>query len=279
MNLTSKIALGSVQFGISYGISNKEGKTTFEEAKSILDYSFNSGINTIDTAIAYGNAESVIGDLNQNRFEIITKFLPENQNGPLEKQLDLSLRNLKQNSVYGLLAHRPLDVIENPEIWEKLLLLKKSGKVKKIGLSLNTIEEFEKISTRKIYPDLVQVPYNYFDNRFEYIMSELKGKNCEIHVRSVFLQGLFYSKTDELSDFFNQVKPLIDNLQKVYGQSLASALINYVLSNKNIDKIVLGIQNKEQIQQIVESLNDAPKLPKNDFEIDKCILQPSLWPN
>lgn len=274
----SKLVLGTVQFGLDYGISNHNGKPTTNEIDGILSLAYENNIGLLDTANAYGGAEQVIGQLNSNRFDIVTKFLPESQNGLFENQFRDSLLNLKTESVYGLLAHRPIDVVNHPEIWDKMNAQKSNKKVKKIGFSFDRPEEYYAVMEKSFFPDIVQVPLNYFDNRFGNIIKELKSNGCEIHVRSAFLQGLFFTNTAQLSPFFNEVKELIAELQKEYGTSLAAALLHFVLENKSIDKVVIGVQNRYQLQNILDSMVNAPNLRRIDRKINHKILQPSLWP-
>jgi aryl-alcohol dehydrogenase-like predicted oxidoreductase len=275
---TSLLALGTVQFGLDYGISNPDGRPSLNEIESILALAEDYKIGLLDTANAYGDADKLIGRLHANRFKIVTKFLPESQYGLFENQLTDSLNKLDVKCIYGLLAHRPIDVVEHPEIWKKMQLQKEKGNVKKIGFSFNKPEEHYAVSKKSFFPDIIQVPYNYFDDRFTDIIKELKDKGCEIHVRSAFLQGLFFTNTNKLSSFFNEVKELIDELQKEHGTSLAAALLQFVFENKFVDKVVFGVQNRYQLQNILDSLVNAPDLGKLNKKINHKILQPSLWP-
>jgi aryl-alcohol dehydrogenase-like predicted oxidoreductase len=275
---TSKLAIGTVQFGLDYGISNSHGKPSLIEVDSILSLAFERNIDLLDTANVYGEAEQVIGKLNLDRFAIVTKFLPESQNGLFENQLQDSLCKLKTDNVYGLLAHRPLDLVDNPEIWKKMNNQKENQKVKKIGFSFDSPEEYYAVIEKSFFPDLVQVPFNYFDNRFIDIIKELKFNGCEIHVRSTFLQGLFFTNTSKLPAFFDEVNELLAELQIEYDKSLAASLLNYVLDNEDIDKAVIGVQNKIELQSILDSLENAPKLRALKKKINHKIVQPSLWP-
>jgi aryl-alcohol dehydrogenase-like predicted oxidoreductase len=275
---TSKLALGTVQFGLDYGISNHNGKPSINEIEGVLSLAYESEIELLDTANAYGEAEQVIGQLNSNRFDIVTKFLPESQNGLFENQFCDSLNKLKIDSLYGLLAHRPLDVLDNPEIWDKMNAQKSIKKVKKIGFSFDKPEEYYAVIEKSFFPDIVQVPLNYFDDRFAGIIEDLKSNRCEIHVRSAFLQGLFFTNTTQLPSFFDEVKDLIAELQKEHSIHLAAALLQFVLDNKFVDKVVIGVQNRFQLQNILDSLEEAQNLSKLDNKINHKILQPSLWP-
>ena len=71
-----KIALGTVQFGLDYGITNHSGQVSIDEVKNILDYAKHKGIDTLDTAARYGNSEQVLGEIGVNNYRIITKTTP-----------------------------------------------------------------------------------------------------------------------------------------------------------------------------------------------------------
>ena len=278
MNLTNKIGLGSVQFGIPYGVSNKEGQTSSIEVTKILKYANKLGITVIDTASAYGNAEEVLGQNDLNCFKIISKFMPLEVGDSISIQLEKSLSNLKINSLYGYLAHRPLNLIDNPKEWEELLKLKQENKIKKIGFSLNEPRELDLLLNKGMMPDLIQVPYNYFDNRFKDILIELNAKGCEIHTRSTFLQGLFFTDVQKLPSFFDQVKKNIGDLQIKYENNLSSVLLKYVLSLDFIDVVIMGVENKMQLKNNLTNIENAQFLSPKDFNFSEDVIMPSNWP-
>lgn len=275
--MIEKIGLGSVQFGLNYGISNNSGITAPNEVKIILDYARGAGIGLIDTAFGYGSSEEVLGSAGIEEFQIVSKFLPATAEFSIKKQVHLSIQRLRVDKLYGLLAHRPDDVASNPEIWDYLLELKQNNLVQKIGFSFNTPVEADIILSKGFTPDLIQVPFNYFDRRFATIMEHLSGLGCEIHTRSTFLQGLFFVDTKNLSGFFDQVKPLLNRLQE-NGNALPGLLLNHCLQFPFIDKVILGVNNKEQLSQIIESVNKPGSLDNKEFIINPEILTPSKWP-
>jgi aryl-alcohol dehydrogenase-like predicted oxidoreductase len=278
MNFKTKLGIGTVQFGISYGINNVAGKTSENEVKEILNYASLNEIEYIDTASAYGNAEDVIGKNDLSNFKVVSKFMPPVGGDLISKQLNESLTKLKIDSLYGYMAHRPLALINDFNCWKELELLKKEGLVKKIGFSLNKVSELETLLEHGLIPDLIQVPYNYFDSRFEKQMIFLKDNGCEIHTRSTFLQGLFFSDTDKLSAYFDEAKPIINLLQKNI-KHLSASLLNYVLCKKFIDKVIVGVENVNQLKQNIETLISAETLPVNAFSVSENILMPAKWPN
>lgn len=278
MNLNSKIGLGSVQFGIPYGVSNNHGQTTSEEVTEILNYANKSEIKFIDTASAYGNAEEVLGFNDLNNFKIISKFMPQEENNSISFQLKTSLEKLNVDSLYGYLAHRPVSLLDNQKQWEELLVLKQENKVRKIGFSLNEPKELDLLLDNGMIPDLIQVPYNYFDNRFKDILIDLKSKGCEIHTRSAFLQGLFFSDIQKLPLFFDEVKENITELQINLSDNLSGALLKYVLSLDFVDVVIMGVENEKQLKSNLININTAHHLPPNDFNFSDSVLMPSNWP-
>ena len=278
MKWHNKIGLGSVQFGLEYGISNQSGQTSFEEVAKILDLAFAQNIQIIDTASGYGTSESVIGDLNKNRFSIVSKFMPSQSAEDIRNQLQKSLSLLKIKTLYGYLAHRPLDLIENIVVWKELQKLKDEKKIHKIGFSLNTPEEYHQLKSAGFIPDLVQVPYNYFDTRFKEVLIELKKIGCEVHTRSTFLQGLFFAKTEKLSSFFDELKPNLNQLQKIHQDKLEGALLAYVLEQEFIDVVIMGVENEYQLRNNINSIATAPQLELLKVAFSEQLIMPGHWP-
>jgi aryl-alcohol dehydrogenase-like predicted oxidoreductase len=277
MNLKSKIGLGTVQFGLDYGISNESGKTSSVEVTEILTYAKAQGIDTIDTASAYGDAEKVLGGNDLSGFRIISKFMPPQKDETLSSHLHQSLKRLKQENIYGYLAHRPSVVLENPSLWKELQNLKKEGLVKKTGFSFNEPSELSKILQANFIPDLIQIPFNYFDRRFQKQIISLKEQGCEIHTRSAFLQGLFFINTDNLNSFFNEVKPVIKNLQDSV-KNLSGSLLRFVAEQPFIDKVIVGVENINQLKTNLDTIETSEQLPWLKQIISDNILIPSGWP-
>jgi len=273
-----KLGLGTVQFGTDYGISNSSGQVSKAEVSNILNYCRQNDINILDTASGYGNAEQVLGEFDLLDFKVISKFLPNSSNLEFDRQLENTLENLGLPQIYGYLAHRPERLIDNRWEWEALKNAKEEKKVEKIGFSLNSPKELDRLLQLNLIPDLVQVPYNYLDRRFEGHLKDLKKEQIEIHTRSVFLQGLFFTDFDKLSNHFNSAIPFLKSLKK--SPKLSGQLLNFVLSKDFIDKVIIGTQSLTQLQtnfeQVVnlkgESLPQPPSLSDS-------ILMPMFWPS
>ena len=268
-----KLALGTAQFGLDYGIANERGKVPKEEVFKILDLALEKGIDTIDTAKAYGEAEKVLGEYPRiGQFKVVTKFSED-----AEEELIESLQNLKLKKVYGLLAHRMEAFINNPSLWNKVLNLKAGGGVDKVGFSLYFPWELERLLELNF--DIVQVPYNVLDRRFEHLFPELKDRGIEVHVRSVFLQGLLLMNPTKLSPFFDDIKPILSELRRLSqekGIKLKELLLCFILKNPYVDKVVIGVDSIKQLE-----LNSAVECSKDievpRYDIDEKFLVPFMW--
>ena len=191
-------ALGTVQFGMKYGISNEEDETSVEEINSILNICKKFEIDTIDTAIDYGNSEIKLGMAGVKDFKVVTKIPSidpkvDDVSYLIKNSIMDSLEKLKLNSIYGLLLHKSSDLksIKNREIINSLNNLKQEGIVKKIGCSIYSPDELDFI-VNSLDVDIIQAPLNLFDRRLidSGWLSKLKSYGVEIHTRSIFLQGL-----------------------------------------------------------------------------------------
>ena len=182
-----KLAIGTAQWGMEYGINNSLGIVKDSEIEKMKSFLIQENINMIDSARSYGNSEKKIGKLFNNDFKIVSKFGNVNKLGSIKEQLDHSLRNLKLKFIYGYLFHDTKELINNLKLWDDLKSLKEMNRVKKIGFSIYEINDLEYLIENKCIPDIIQLPYNILDRKFEKYLPNLKKMNIEIHARSIFI--------------------------------------------------------------------------------------------
>jgi len=277
-----KLALGTVQFGLDYGVANQGGKVTIEEVKNILDFSRDKGIDTLDTASRYGNSEQVLGEVGIDGCKIITKTTSL-KNGVNEVIRDFyqSLEDLNQDSVDGLLIHDVSEVNDKEfyNLFERLHVLKRQGVVNKIGFSVYMPEQVDFLLGNFDF-DLIQVPFNVFDTRLISggQLQELKKRGVEVHARSVFLQGLLLNFND-LPDYFLAWQGRFREYQimvKNNGLSLLEYALNFALNTPELDKVLVGVNSVNQLSSIVSSAGLNDSLPAFNIN-DVNLLNPSLW--
>ncbi|MCC5946006.1 MAG: aldo/keto reductase [Bernardetiaceae bacterium] len=290
-NYTKKIGIGTVQFGLDYGIANERGRVPMSEVIEILDLAQSSGISLLDTARAYGESENVLGQILkvQNAdFQIISKMAAQSVSP--KKDLETSLLALGCKKLYAYLLHDFNDFEKNPTLWQQMQDLKTSKQVEKIGFSLYYPQQLEQLFEQKIDFDLLQIPYNIFDRRFEPYFEKLKTKEIEIHVRSVFLQGLFLMPLEKIAPHFATVNKKLANLAalaKEAGISKAALPLWFALQNPHLDKVLLGlsgIADLKQNLQLIETFDTHKTWFKSiDFnslqEQNEDIILPFRWKN
>lgn len=274
----SKLVLGTVQFGLQYGI-NSAGRPSEEAVKGILAEAAKGGITTLDTSSAYGNSEEILGECitPKEQFKIVSKY-PKGV-VPVGEMFNGSLNRLKVNSLYGYLLHHFEIYKNNPEIWDDFIALKDAGKVQKIGFSLYSPEELEFILNNKSPFDLIQVPFNVFDKKFLPYMKQLHDNGVEIHVRSTFLQGLFFKDRSALPEKLQPLKKYLlqlDEFSKKSGLSISEITLNYNLQNPYIDGVLIGVDNVEQLKTNLASVKDTPIGIEIEVKEQK-LLNPVNW--
>lgn len=252
-----KLILGTVQFGCQYGI-NSAGRPSTKQVSDILSSAKGRGIQILDTSSAYGNAEEVLGSVNaSDNFKIVSKY-PKCDKSVAET-FDYSLKVLRTNYLYGYLLHHFEVYKENKAVWNEFIALKESGKTERIGFSLYEPTELDLILNDGIPFNLIQIPYNLFDRQFEPYFKQLKERGVEIHVRSTFLQGLFFKNRNLLPE---KLQPLmkyliqLDNFASANSITVGDVALNYNLQNSFIDGVLIGVDNNEQLNQNFNSISD-----------------------
>jgi aryl-alcohol dehydrogenase-like predicted oxidoreductase len=285
----SKLSIGTAQFGMTYGVANKFGKVHDENMVNILDEAHIAGIDSIDTAMVYGDAESRLGSCMLDDWQIVTKLppIPPNTEEILDwvlKMVQGSLIRLQQAKLYALLLHRPNDLIgpHGKALYKALLQLKAEGLVCKIGVSIYAEDELTDICSRYAI-DLIQVPFNIFDRRIvsSGLLERLSLQGIEVHTRSSFLQGLLLMPLNIRPTKFQRWQ----NLWTLWDEWLLdnnisplAACVRFALSQTGIDRVVIGVDNPEQFQEILAAANGKmPEIPANLFSNDPNLINPAKW--
>ena len=291
--MIDKICLGTAQFGIDYGVTNRKGAIAIEEIKNILSFAKKSGICYLDTAKDYGNSERAIGRSFADKlgFKLITKYSfkkaceSDSIKDYLKRCLSQSLDNTLYDSLYAVLSHDKVDITteKGQEFFATLLSLKESGYIKNIGLSIYNKNEIESIPLDII--DIIQLPLSIFDQRNlnDNFLKKLKKRNIEIHVRSIFLQGI--ALTDDISSFdfltsdFKEHHNDVSEHFKKNNIEMHQACLSFCDSIPEIDNIIVGVYGINDLIQLVNSINKAPvneNWNKFSWENPKDI-DPRLW--
>jgi aryl-alcohol dehydrogenase-like predicted oxidoreductase len=288
MRVDEKLIIGTANFHTEYGIF-RDNKLNLSEIELIFKIIKTKKVKFIDTSIAYENCDKILGKYDLSKINIISKigyYKNINNENLLIDKIIQSIKNLDIKNLYCLLLHSPVISIQHPKnIYKKMLNnLKKDNLVKKIGISVYSPDELNFCFNEMDF-NVVQLPLNIFDNRFIKTgwIDKLKKNNIEVHVRSIFLQGLINLETwpayfnpwlDKINYFQNEIAKL--NITSTI------AAISYVKNIKNIDKIVLGVNNPNQINEYLDTNvfeNNLKYISDNCEITDKGFYNPSFWKN
>jgi len=287
----SKIALGTVQFGIDYGVNSVDGQVKPEEVKKILSYARSKNIDLLDTAPAYGNSEKILGKINISNFKVVTKTrhfesieINNNDVKLLSNDFYNSLKNLRQDSVYGVLVHNADDLLKSgsEKIFKQLQKLKHAKKIVKIGVSVYDHSQLQTILDN-FDIDLVQLPFNILDRRMidSGMLAKLQEKDIKVHARSVFLQGLLLMSEQNRPEKFNRWSGLWRAWHEWLNDNRLTALeatIRHAVSMPAISKVLVGVDNVDQLKEIVAASSGVlPDIPPEMFTNDVGLLNPSNW--
>ncbi len=289
---TGRLVLGTVQFGLPYGVANTQGQVSFEQAKVMLKMARNAGIDTLDTAIAYGEAETVLGQIGLSDFRLIGKVpaLPEKVSAPddwVVAQVEASLERLQIERFYGLMLHAPNDLLgpHGSALSRGLQRARDIGLTERIGLSVYSPEQLSSL-VECLPLEIIQIPLNVFDRRFFETgwLDRLVDQGIEIHARSIFLQGLLLMPSHLVPSKFSPFGLLIDswhhwlNGEVASGRSSLEVCLAHVASYPGIARIVIGADNPSQLQDIIAAAAVLPQLaPASLSSPASPLIDPTQW--
>ncbi|WP_406732446.1 aldo/keto reductase [Vibrio scophthalmi] len=281
-----KIALGTAQFGLDYGVTNSSGQVSIDTVGSILAMAEANGVSVLDTAIAYGNSEETLGHFELSNFKVISKIPSMTKvKASIEQLVCESLARLNIPRLYGLMLHDESDAVLNEDTYlAELQKIKEIGLVEKVGVSFYSPQKaLECIQTGLV--DIIQIPASQLDCRFEdagvYSLADKFG--VEVHVRSIFLQGLLALKDAQRPTRFQGHSDLIrfDDYANSIGLSPFELALMYLHDNKSVDYGVLGCTNIAQFAEMLEAYTTLKTLTDNEnpqlSSTDDILLNPSKW--
>lgn len=284
-----KLALGTVQFGQSYGVANKAGQIPAAEATAILEYAASIGINMLDTAVGYGNSEQRLGEIGILDWQVVSKIpaVPDgcgDISGWVTECVQSSLQRLGLPRLYALLLHKPKQLLgaDGGQIYGALQQLRETGLVQKIGASIYAPAELDDLCRRYEF-DVVQAPFNLLDRRLieSGWMSRLANSGVELHVRSIFLQGLLLMPSSDRPAKFNRWQAH----WSAYSDWLRSAeltplqaCVRHSLSFPEVTRVIVGVDNSDQLRSIFEAASGPVPSPPSALQVhDFDLLNPSVW--
>ena len=277
-----RLALGTVQFGLDYGISNHDGQVSDEELDAIIALARQAGIDTLDTAQAYGNAEQRLGQRDITDFTLIDKLAPGLPLSDVKAALNNSLHWLGRKRLDGLLLHRSQDA--SPALFKLLTDLQQQGAIGKLGISVYSPEELDTWSAAGYPLELVQLPANLLDQRFLRTgwLDKLVDMGCEIHVRSLFLQGLLLMQPAQRPDYFQRFATALERFDH-WHPSVAplGRALSIMTALPQVSRFVVGVCHAQELAAIVAASQVQHECYEADIahlaSMEQELINPGLW--
>jgi len=287
--MSNRLALGTVQFGLPYGIANHEEQVSQDEVGRILSYARENEIKTIDTAMAYGESEKVLGHVGVNDFEVISKLPEMPLNVPdvddwVMRQVTGSLERLGISKLHSLLLHQPKQLAskQGMALVAALNRVRDEGLSQKIGVSIYSPDELSGIM-EILEVQIVQAPFNLLDRQLlsSGWMDRLHDADIEIHARSIFLQGLLLMRDSTIRKKFQRWNELWEKWDQWLAEKSFSpvrACLGFVESFSQINKVVVGVDSLAHLRELIENSENPstgmfPDIACNDIDL----INPSRW--
>jgi aryl-alcohol dehydrogenase-like predicted oxidoreductase len=284
-----RLALGTAQFGMRYGVANRVGQVQPSEVRRILEHARAAGMDTLDTAAAYGASEALLGSVGVAGWITVTKLpaVPaacRDVQGWMRSAAEESLGRLGLERLGGLLLHAPVQLLgpDGAAIYAALERLRAAGLTQRIGISVYGPEELEALVTRFEF-DIVQAPLNILDRRLAASgwLARLHAAGVEVHVRSLFLQGLLLLPAGERPEEFSRWQPLWDlwhDWLAARGLTAIQACVAFAAAQPHVDRAVVGVDSLRQLEEILAALSqDRIELPPELASDEPDLVDPSRW--
>jgi aryl-alcohol dehydrogenase-like predicted oxidoreductase len=284
-----KIAIGTANFGMQYGVANSQGKLSKNSVAEILGLAKSLGITCLDTANAYGESQNALGEFGVRDWRVVSKIssIPrdcEDVRSFVRAEIDLILTSLNLSEFDTVLVHNPKDLMGNVSeiVYEELQKAKSRGQVEKIGVSIYDPSDLESITSR-FQLDVVQAPINVFDSRLQDSgwLDRLVSMGVEVHARSVFLQGVLLSAIAQSNDFFKPWKTTFERWNRFAESSGTSAMMNCIKHVNSYDKVtfaVVGVDSAQNLSEVFDAFSARPqRINEDNFGVDSQLINPARW--
>ncbi|OYX32704.1 MAG: bifunctional regulator KidO [Caulobacterales bacterium 32-69-10] len=284
----TKLGLGTAQFGLDYGVSNSRGRMSEAEASAVLQVAALAGVSLIDTSAGYGEAESVLGRIlpRPSPFRLITKTAPVTTGvDAVEARARGSLQRVGLETAEALLVRCGSDLLgpDGPALWDRLKALKDEGLFTKIGIAAQAGDEALGLA-RRFKPDLMQLPASMLDQRLIQggVLSDIAALGVEVHLRSIFLQGLLFLPRDGLPAGLAGAGPRLSRIRRTIAEAGADPLqaaLAFALSRPEASAVVVGVASAAELRAVLAAAAaPAPQLDWGALALDHALaLDPERW--
>lgn len=295
-NTLSKLTIGTVQFGVQYGLANRTGVPAFSEICALLEEAATAGINTLDTAADYGHSEETLGKALRETglhaaFTIVTKAAQNLSPQLSAREATQEIRHSVERSLRRLQVDRlPMVLLHGdtmPAHFDALNACQEAGLIERCGVSFLDVKNTDHFLSHPLFSGM-QAPMNVLDQRFAAAARTTKARGGLVFTRSTYLQGLLLMSDEETPKHLMGVKPdrdFLNGLAAELGLSPYALLLRALLDYDEIDSVVVGVETKKQLRNNIAVLSGSAlpahireKLANFSPAAPAWMLDPFRWP-
>lgn len=256
----SRLGYGCMRFP---KIPNTENSIDVDKSKALIKLAYEQGVNYFDTAYTYHNSESekflssALASYPRESYYLATK-LPVWVTKNLEDcktVFETQLKNLNTDYIDFYLLHAldkdKFKFVKDNGVYDYLLEQKKNGRIKNLGFSFHdnyTVLE-EIVNTYEF--DFAQIQFNFVDYLFQNAKKEyeiLTNKNIPIMVMEPIRGGALANS----------------ELSKDSKYNLVNLAFRFVASFDNVQVILSGMSNEEQVKENLNSFSNLTPLSEEE---------------
>jgi aryl-alcohol dehydrogenase-like predicted oxidoreductase len=284
----SKLGLGSGQFALDQAHATIRGRSAQSEARDILDIAARARLPVLDIAGRSTLAEAALGEVMPRPvpFQLSISTVRSDR-GPeaVEAELFASMRRLGVDRVETILVPSAADLFGpyGLALWERLRALKDAGYARKIGVALFASDDPLGVA-RRFRPDVVQAPASLLDQRLliDGTLAELTDMGVEVHLRSIFLNGLLFLPPDRVPAQLKGAAGRISRARRMIAEGRSDPLqaaLGFALSRQEASAVLVGVTSAAELSAVIAAASSPPPdLDWDDMALDDpAALDPRTW--
>ena len=284
----AKLGLGTAQFGLDNPSSTPRGRSPEKEVADSLSIAARAGVAVVDAAVSFSGAEAALGRLMPRPcpFRVIAKTVrPDRGPDHVEAEARASLARLGLASADAILVQSAGDLFgpHGMAMWDRLKKLRDEGLFARIGVSAFVSDDPVGLA-RRFKPDIIQAPASLLDQRLivSGALAQLKGMGVEVHLRSVFLQGLLFLPPDRVPAAMKDASVRLSRVRRIIAEGRSDPLqaaLGFALSRTEATTVIVGIASAAELQAcLAAAASPPPELDWDNMALDdEAALDPRAW--
>lgn len=286
--LLHKLGIGSGQLALDQQQAVVRGRTREAEARDILSIAARAGLGVFEINGHSAQSEITLGGalLHPNPFRItLSTIRPDRGPDVVEAELRAQMARLRLAQVETVMASSATDLFgpQGLALWERLKALKDQGLCRKIGVPVYASDDPLGVA-RRFKPDIVQAPVSLLDQRLlvDGTLAALTEMGIEVHLRSIFLNGLLFLPPDRAPTHLKSAASRISRARRLIAEGRSDPLqaaLGFALSRPEASAVLVGVTSVAEMSAVIAAASSPP--PDLDWDEmaldDPAALDPHQW--